>query len=169
MMTKMRQLRKTRYSTSRQPGIREQRSAPCCSFNTLLLARDVRVQRLIWPCRQMMNLLTAEQQSRFEAFRRSSLNKRNMKRVCCREDMSLCWMAQSSWPELLAAASGGPFLGSAHRARAAVQLQQTAVGQQVHTNLVIAMCGIAKVFVGELIETGVRSNVLLCRPGILTT
>ena len=28
-----------------------------------------------------MNLLTAEQQSRFEAFRRSSLNKRNMKRV----------------------------------------------------------------------------------------
>jgi hypothetical protein len=36
----------------------------------------------------------------------------------------------------------------------AAQLQQTAAGQQVHMNLVIAMCGIAKVFVGELVETG---------------
>ena len=36
-----------------------------------------------------MNLLTAEQQSRFEAFRRSSLNKRNMKRV--RAMALTCW------------------------------------------------------------------------------
>ena len=42
----------------------------------------------------------------------------------------------------------------------AVQLQQTAVGQQVHTNLVIAMCGIAKVFVGELVETGTCTEPL---------
>ena len=39
---------------------------------------------------------------------------------------------------------------------ASVQLQQTAAGQQVHMNLVIAMCGVAKVFVGELVETGAR-------------
>ncbi len=51
------------------------------------------------------------------------------------------------------------YIGSAESTRAAVQLQQTAVGQQVHTNLVIAMCGIAKVFVGELIETGVHTQL----------
>ncbi len=44
----------------------------------------------------------------------------------------------------------------------AVQLQQTAVGQQVHTNLVIAMCGIAKVFVGELVETGACTELQDC-------
>ena len=39
---------------------------------------------LIWTefeCRSVMNLLTPEQQNRFEAFRRSSLARRNMKRV----------------------------------------------------------------------------------------
>jgi hTAFII28-like protein conserved region len=35
------------------------------------------------------------------------------------------------------------------------QLQQTIVGQQVNLNMTIVMCGIAKVFVGELIEAGV--------------
>ena len=61
---------------------------------------------------------------------------------------------------------GGPGCGMTKAVRwqcsatsCAVQLQQTAVGQQVHTNLVIAMCGIAKVFVGELIETGVRTEL----------
>ena len=36
-----------------------------------------------------------------------------------------------------------------------MQLQQTIAGQQVNLNMTIVMCGIAKVFVGELIEAGV--------------
>ena len=39
-------------------------------------------------------------------------------------------------------------------ALAAVQLQQTIVGQQVSVNTALVMCGISKVFVGQLIETG---------------
>lgn len=37
-----------------------------------------------------------------------------------------------------------------------MQLQQTIVGQQVNLNMTIVMCGIAKIFVGELVETGAR-------------
>ncbi len=60
----------------------------CAAFRTvaplatiLLCSMGCSALGVWWPCRQMMNLLTADQQSRFEAFRRSSLNKRNMKRV----------------------------------------------------------------------------------------
>lgn len=35
------------------------------------------------------------------------------------------------------------------------QLQQTIVGQQVSVNMALVMCGISKVFVGEIIEMGV--------------
>lgn len=40
------------------------------------------------------------------------------------------------------------------RASLPLQLQQTIVGQQVNLNMTIVMCGITKVFVGELIEAG---------------
>jgi hTAFII28-like protein conserved region len=56
-----------------------------------------------------------------------------------------------------------------------MQLQQTIVGQQVNLNMTIVMCGIAKVFVGELIEAGVVGMCMhhhkswpACSHGILT-
>ena len=49
------------------------------------------------------------------------------------------------------------------RCMALMQLQQTIVGQQVNLNMTIVMCGIAKVFVGELIEAGVAATS--CKQG----
>lgn len=62
--------------------------------------------------RNMLNNFTPAQLERYEAFRRSRLDKKNMKK-----------------------------------------LQQTIIGHQVNVNMVTVMCGIGKVFVGELIET----------------
>lgn len=35
-----------------------------------------------------------------------------------------------------------------------MQLQQTVASQMINMNMVIVMCGISKVFVGELVEKG---------------
>ena len=42
----------------------------------------------------------------------------------------------------------------------APQLQQTVASQMVNMNMVIVMCGISKVFVGELVEKGVLAGGL---------
>ena len=42
------------------------------------------------------------------------------------------------------------------RVAAGLQLQQTIVGQQVSVNTALVMCGISKVFVGEVVEMGAR-------------
>ena len=42
-----------------------------------------------------------------------------------------------------------------------VQLQQTVASQMINMNMVIVMCGISKVFVGELIEKGAPAGCVV--------
>lgn len=106
--------------------------------------------------RSILKLLTEEQLNRYEAFRRSSLARRNMKRVS-----GSCKPAAQVWGAAVVGLHrhDGPY-GAQMFSLCLMQLQQTIVGQQVNLNMTIVMCGIAKVFVGELIEAGV---VRLCR------
>ncbi|KAK9823948.1 hypothetical protein WJX72_006600 [[Myrmecia] bisecta] len=62
---------------------------------------------------QILQMLTPEQIDRYEAYRRSSLNRRNMKRLI-----------------------------------------QSVTGQVANPNTIIVMCGVAKMFLGDLIEAG---------------
>ena len=94
-------------------------------------------------CREVLKLLTEEQLDRYEAFRRSSLSKANMRRV----GMGLLH-AQSSlgFPRVLVLGKEG-FAG-------ALQLLHSITAQAPNPNTTIVMCGITKIFVGDLIETG---------------
>ena len=84
-----------------------------------------------------MELMTEEQLDRYEAFRRSAIDKLKIKRVCT------CLLI--SWHALL----DNWF----------VQVLQTITGHNVSVPMVTVVRGMAKVFVGELVEAGEMSAV----------
>ncbi len=101
------------------------------------------------PHREILKLLTPEQLDRYEAYRRSSLSKRNMKRVPALVRSS-CTCGPPALQRLRSCLRRAL---SATRVRRA-QLLQSVANQAPHPNSTIVMCGIAKMFVGELVEAG---------------
>lgn len=93
-----------------------------------------------------MDLMTEEQLERYEAFRRSSLGPRNVKRV---HDL-----IHFDHPRLSLHASE-PCNIAATMTR--LQVLQTIAGQNVAPPILLVMRGMAKVYVGELVEAGGRT------------
>ena len=95
-----------------------------------------------------MDLMTEEQLERYEAFRRSSLGPRNVKRVNDLIQFQLpytCQHLHASEACILAATMTW------------LQVLQTIAGQNVAPPILLVMRGMAKVYVGELVEAGGRT------------
>ena len=88
-----------------------------------------------------MASMTEAQLDRYEAFRRSSLARPKMKMVSHVCDEELFWD------------SGTPVY-FAKLAPSCLQLLQTLVGGRVPDKAIIALCGIGKMFVGDVVEMG---------------
>lgn len=108
-------------------------------------------------CREVLKLLTEDQLDRYEAFRRSSLSKISMKKVC----VAPCQSGQKAPPTAAVHTSSEWLIDSV-----VAQLLHNATGHPPNPNTTIVMCGITKLFVGDLIETGAfctaASSYLAC-------
>ena len=93
----------------------------------------------------LVSNFTEEQLDRYEMYRRSAFPKAAIKRVCFLFMISHSFLLHSTIQCV------SLFL---------IQLMQTITGCSISQNVVIAMAGIAKVFVGEVVEEGKTINQL---------
>ena len=104
-------------------------------------------ERLL-PLRVIMELMTEEQLERYEAFRRAAIDKAKVKRVCV---AIFAAQAKQTPPHMQLA-----------------QVLNTVAGHTVSEKMVLVMRGMAKVFVGELVEAGELLSVYVSRLEVTT-